>query len=200
MLNTASEPNDIEFVSYHDKDDTSIYEYVGNHKEVVGDRLYKYAQMWNECQKVAKGELYLYTADDILFLTKGWDKQIKDAFAKSKDKILFVHFNDRRDSPNHACIFCVHKNWVDAVGYLVPPYFSSHLLDTWVNNVAKTIERRFYLEDVIISHDYIDTDDTHKDYVKRHSEDPPWKIYKEKKEERLRDIKLLQEFISNYGH
>lgn len=199
MLNTADEPDDIEFVSYHDKDDLSVYDYVGNHKEVISDRLYNYSQMWNECQKIATGPYFMYQADDILFETKGWDTKIKDSFNKVNDKILFVCFNDQVHSEGRACIYCVHKNWVDAVGYLTPPYFSSHLPDNWVNDVAKGVGRRLYLKDILIRHNFINDDATHTEYVKRRADEPPWEIYKKKKKERKHDIELLQKFIKNYG-
>jgi len=195
MLETADNPNDLEFVSYHDLDDPAVYEYVGNHKEVIGERLYNYSQMWNECAKIATGDLYLYQADDIQFQTKGWDTKVKEAFNEYPDKILFVFFNDQRHPSSQACIYCVHKNWIDAVGYLTPPFFSSHLPDNWVNNVAKGVNRRKYLEDVLIRHIYIDTDQTHKDYVKRHTDDPPWDIFWEKRHERQRDIQKLLDYI-----
>lgn len=199
MLNTADEPDNIEFVSYHDINDDSKYEFVGNHKEVKGDRLYNYSQMWNECQKIAEGPLYMYQADDIQFLTKGWDTKVKEVFDKSKDKIEFVYFNDQHQSPHFACIYCIHKNWVDTVGYLTPPYFSSHRPDNWVNDVARHIDRRVYLEDVIIKHIFINTDQTHLDYVKRKEEDSPYKIYADMRNQRKRDRLRLLKFIKNYG-
>lgn len=199
MLETSSDPDDIEFVSYHDKDDESKYEYVGNHKEVIGDRLYNYSQMWNECQKVAEGPLYLYQADDIFFETKGWDVKVKQVFESYEDKIVFVCFNDHRHHSNDACIFCVHKNWVDTLGYLTPPYFSSHLPDNWVNDIAKGVGRRVRLGDVFIRHHWISDDETHISYVKRRADDPPWEIYNKTKRERKRDIQKLKDFIKNYG-
>lgn len=200
MLETASNPDDIEFVSYHDKDDTSKYEYVGRHKEVTGDRLYNYSQMWNECQKIAEGPLYLYQADDIFFETKGWDTRVKEVFENYyKDKIVSVSFNDRRHHVNNSCIFCVHKNWVDTLGYLTPSCLSSHCVDNWVNDIAKGVGRRVRLEDVFIKHHWISDDETHISYVKRRAEDPPWEIYKRTRGERSLAIQKLKNFIKNYG-
>src|SRR3989344_1734753 len=88
VLENAAEPNDIEFISYHDKDDKSVYEYVGNHTEIIGDRIIQ-SQMFNECQKIAAGPVFMWTCDDIYFVTKGWDTIIKETFNNSKDKIIF---------------------------------------------------------------------------------------------------------------
>ena len=38
----------------------------------------------------------------------------------------------------------LHRNWVETVGYFVPPYFSSDFNDTWLNEVADMIGRKIY--------------------------------------------------------
>src|SRR3989344_4010932 len=93
VLENAAEPDDIEFISYHDKDDTSIYEYVGNHKEIIGERIIQSA-MFNECHKIATGPIYMFMVDDMIFDTKGWDKSVKEVFDRSSDKIIFVFPSD----------------------------------------------------------------------------------------------------------
>jgi len=142
-LTLSDNPSNIEFVSYHDLDDDSVYEYKGNHFEIYGDRGIDIFKMANECQKKATGPLYMYTADDFYFVDKGWDTEVINAFDKYEDKIVLV-------CPDGAfwrnwrigVVGFLHKNWVDTVGYLLPPYHGGQAADRWVNELAVSVKRR----------------------------------------------------------
>ena len=196
VLENASEPDDIEFVSYHDKNDKSVYEYVGNHTEIIGERIIQ-SEMFNMCQKVATGPIYMWTCDDIHFAdtNKGWDILIKKTFDKSKDKIIFVHPNDRYHRSRFGVVGFLHKNWIKTVGYFLPPYFNTGQADKWINDLANIINRRVFLRAIRITNTRIADDLTHQDYLtnvrtSRH-------LYWSKKDERDKDAKLLQDFIDN---
>ena len=203
VLESTSDPKDIEFVSYRDNDDPSIYEYFGNHKEVVGDRI-NYSQTFNECYKIAAGPIYMFAADDIVFYTKEWDKYVKEAFDQSADKIIFVYPNDRYARSNHGVVGFLHKNWIDTVGYFTPPYFAAWFTDYWINDVAIKINRRVYLHPVIVKE--VGTkgnnrqipDKTHKEYMKRRDKNNCKEIYRLKEAERESNARLLQNFINNF--
>ena len=202
VLNTASEPNDIEIISYHDNDDTSQYEYIGNHKEIVGERIVL-SQMWNECQKIATGEIYGFVADDLLFKTKGWDIRVKETFDASKDKNMLVYPNDEKYGINNSIVGFLHKNWIEAVGYFLPPYFSAEYIDGWIFNVAKRINRRVFLNDVIVIHSSFESgkepmDETHREYLMRKKRDSVKRLYYSKGEEREKNARCLLEFINNF--
>ena len=123
-LTLATNPNDIEFVSYHDNDDPAVYEYIGNHKEVFGARIIQ-SNMYNFCYKVATGPICAFIPDDCVFYTQGWDEIIRGIFDASGDKILFVHPNDKYHRSRFGALGFLHKNWIDTVGYFIPPYFSA---------------------------------------------------------------------------
>jgi hypothetical protein len=46
----------------------------------------------------------------------------------------------------------LHRRWVDAVGYLVPPMLASTMTDFWVNELADVIGRRRFLPMVLVEH------------------------------------------------
>ncbi len=200
VLNTVSNPNDIEFVAYRDDDDESIYEYLGNHKEIKGKRIYPNAAM-NECQKAATGPIYLFMPDDIIFQTKGWDERVKEAFDKSADKIIFVYFNDHRSitGPNYGAIGCLHKNWVDTVGYIFHPDICRRG-DVWVNQVANNIKRKVYISEVEFSDMNITNDKTHMEYTAEVERTNPLKQYRAMKAQRQRDTGVLLDFIKNHAN
>lgn len=194
-LETAFEPNDIEFVSYHDHDDTAVYEYVGNHKQVIGPRIIQ-SHMFNMCQKVAKGPIYMFMVDDMVFETKGWDAKVKEVFEASDDKILFAYPSD--GIPRHAgfgVVGFVHKNWIDTVGYLLPPYFVAWYADNWINALAGRIDRRVYLDQVNLKHTSLFDGEVSKDYTEVINNSKKIYYSKERHDERERDAMLLQAFI-----
>lgn len=200
-IETASDPNDIEFVSYHDNDDTSVYEYMGNHREVTGERsMLTLTQMFNECQKIASGHIYFFLGDDYVFKTKGWDNKIKETFEQYPDKIVLVcPDNDEWLRWKFGTIVCIHKNWVDAIGYAIPPYPYAQSSDRWMNEVALSIGRMVHLLDVKIEHLNI-RDHVHKEKNQKGRESQQTKRYylPEMADIRKKEAKLLQDFIKNF--
>jgi hypothetical protein len=194
LLENASDPNDIEFVVYRDLDDESVYEYFGNYKEIRGKRLYA-DPTYNECQKVATGPIYMIMPDDIIFETKGWDEQVRDAFNKSADKIIAVYFNN--GSLSNCGVSCLHKNWIDIVGYLLSPDLVRRG-DVWINQIAKNLDRRVCLDEVIYRDQRITEDQTHLEYQTEYERTRCYRRYHLMRDRRNRDAQLLKNFIDNY--
>jgi hypothetical protein len=202
-LDTASDPDDIEFVVYRDDDDLSVYEYTGKHKEGRGERSsIKQSGMYNECYKVAEGPIYMFAADDIIFYTKGWDKIVKEVFNKSVDKILFAHpdseYTDEYGNPHLGAVGFLHKNWIDTVGYFMPPYFEALYADNWINNLAMRVNRKVVLQSIVINHVSAKQDTTKTESLRHAAESKTLYLTKEKEMERTRDADLLQSFIYRY--
>ncbi len=197
VLENASEPNDIEFVSYHDNDDPSIYEYIGNHREIVANRII-YSQMFNECYKIAAGPIYMFAADDMVFYTPEWDKRVKEVFDQSVDKIIFVHPNDGYYRSTLGVFGFLHQNWIETVGYFIPPYFPAGLVDWWINDLANNIHRRVFLREVRLRHLSLHEDQTHREYDQNTKNSIEIYHSAEKQDERVRGAQLLQSFIDNF--
>ena len=94
----------------------------------------------------------------------------------------------------------IHRNWVDTVGYFVPPYFSSDYNDTWLNDVANMIDRRIYV-DIKTEHMHPafnkgPMDQTHIERLQRHQEDNVDALYATKLPERQADA---DKFIDAYS-
>ena len=198
---TAQFFDDIEFVVYVDEDDTS-YEKTSfpNMKFIKGPRIVL-SEMWNRCYEKAKGPIYMHCGDDIIFRTPNWDTVVRQEFEKYPDKIVFVYGND--GSGVHDGKFgthgFIHRNWVQAVGYFVPPYFSSDFNDTWLNDVAKMIGRHNHI-DILTEHMHPDLgkgklDITHRDRLDRHKRDNVNVLYESKIGERVWDAQKLSNVI-----
>lgn len=166
------------------------------------------SQYWNDAYDVARRTLphededgptiYMHAGDDIEFRTLGWDRIVRDAFPD--DGIAFVHGDDL--SPNGRTLGThgfLRAGWVDALGYFVPPYFSSDCNDAWLNEVADYLGRRVYVP-VVTEHWHpafgkAEWDQTHQDRLARHEADNVTELWHALAPERLRDAAKLQAAI-----
>lgn len=145
---TATHPELIELCVYVDEDDPS-YDTLELDIEwimVRGPRLIggivNLSAMWNKCYEICTGNIIMHCGDDICFRTEGWDDTVREAFDAISDKLLFVFGDDGYQTGNN---FGTHgfisREWVNVVGYLFPPLFSSDWNDAFLNDVAKLIDR-----------------------------------------------------------
>ena len=96
----------------------------------------------------------------------------------------------------------VHKNWVNTIGYFLPPYFSSDKNDVWLTDVARRTGRLCkidifteHLHPSVGKHDW---DETHNERLERGRRDDVHVLYRSKQDERNRDAQKLKDFI--YKH
>jgi len=206
---TANHPDGLDFVFYVDQDaqDTSIPQFPQDLSNpprfVVGERIVL-SEMWNVCQRNAKGEIFMLCGDDLVFRSAQWDKLVKDTFECYSDRIAFVHGDDGYWGNGLGTHGFLHKNWVDTVGYFVPPYFSADYSDTWLNEVANIIGRRVYLSNLITEHMHscfgkAPFDSTYQEIAARRNTGGAADLYSSKLLERQSDAQKLQRFIENHA-
>tara|TARA_E500000305_G_scaffold93933_1_gene82653 strand:- start:6 stop:716 length:711 start_codon:yes stop_codon:yes gene_type:complete len=204
-LETCSNSNNIEVVFAIDQDDSeSIEAYFGmssdNTKAVLSPRLDgNLSEMWNRCQRIATGEIFLHCGDDLRFRTQDWDTKVIEEFNKYDDKIALVYGDDGVRKDDLATHGFIHKNWVDVVGYFLPPYFSSDMNDYWLTTVARNIDRLIKI-DIYTEHLHPavgkgEMDITHKERIARGSRDNVRELYHSKEQEREEDCKKLKKYI-----
>lgn len=199
---TADDPDDIEFIVILDIDGGAYQTFasITNLKFFSTERtlLSKY---WNMAYEQAVGPIYMHCADDIVFHTKGWDTKVKDAFRQYPDRIVLVYGDDGdpNEEKNFGTHSFLHKNWVDALGYFVPPYFSSDFNDTWLNELADAIGRKVKI-DIFTEHMHFafrkgELDLTHAERLVRHWKDNTPAIYEAKAAERAADVEKLRKVM-----
>ena len=146
VLETADDVSNIEMILYIDEDDHSYDDLEVPFIKVSGERIIL-SEMWNKCYEKASGDILMHCGDDIIFRTKGWDTIVSNKFKEYPDNIAFVYGND---GSHFNGVFgthgFIHRDWVEAVGYFVPPYFVSDYNDTWLNDVAKMIGRHIHVD------------------------------------------------------
>lgn len=199
VLDTAK--GDVEIIAYLDDDDESDYTRLPSIVSVYKTKRTVLSQYWNLAYEKATGPIYMHCGDDIVFQTRGWDTKVIAAFDKYPDKIVFVYGDD--GDPNKEKKFgshgFLHRNWVEAVGYFVPPYFSSDFNDTWLNEVAEDIGRKEKI-DILTEHMHpafgkgvIDL--THAERYVRHWKDDMPSMYASKEYERKADAEKLRKVM-----
>jgi glycosyltransferase involved in cell wall biosynthesis len=118
---------------------------------MTGPRMRKMASCFNELAQSAVGDILMYIGDDFIFRTKHWDVSVLDAFSKFPDKILLAYPNDGGWGEQLATAGFLHRNWINAVGYLFPIDFFQWA-DNWLQALADGVGRRVYLGSVLIEH------------------------------------------------
>ncbi len=84
-----------------------------------------YSNLANSLYKHATGDIILLGADDILFHCQNWDSLVIDYFDNCPDKILLLGPKDGIQNGVLAPHFFLHRNWIDTLGYVQPPYFNA---------------------------------------------------------------------------
>jgi hypothetical protein len=203
LLNSLKETSDVipEIVLYVDDDDAQMLEWLGHDdwaptvKSITGPRI-TLSDMWNKCAEVATGDILMNCGDDVVFRTKGWDSMVKQAFASYPDRILFAHGDDAHFGSQFGTHGFVHRKWINAVGYFVPPYFSSDYGDVWLNEIANSLGRRVYLPFVTEHMHFLwgkgPKDQTHLDRLERHKQDKVDELYQALQPEREKDVEKLR--------
>lgn len=188
--------SDIEIVVIVDDDDSYPEDSRVKMFSVPRTTLSKY---WNIAYEKARGPIYMLCNDDVVFQTEGWDRIVERAFESYPDGIVLVHGSDGEEKEHGALPF-IHRNWVEAVGYFVPPYFSSDFADTWLNEVAVALGRRVKV-DILTEHMHPafgkgEQDLTYAERLVRHWKDDNIGIYESKADERLENIEKLKRVMA----
>ena len=211
-IDKAENPENIKAVFYIDSDDIRSYEmyrqirvnYFGQVDAIIGPRVIV-SKMWNKCAEIATGEIMMHCGDDIVFRTKNWDALVINEFKKVPDRILFVFGRDgiTPDELEFGTHGFLHRNWVDTVGYFVPPYFSYGLNDEWLTDVATMIGRKKFIPELYTEHMHhavgkASMDKTYFDMIQWGMNRDRKKMWEDTLPEREGDAEKLRKFIKEF--
>lgn len=101
---------------------------------------------WNLMAEKARNDILFLVGDDAQFSTQNWVDIVINAFSQYPDRIACIYPRvptlGRKKSPH----FCLHRNWITALGFFLPPHFYHWYVDTWIREVAQRIGRFHCLE------------------------------------------------------
>ena len=90
---------------------------------------YKWNRLASEALRNSCNKLFMLGADDTLFTTPLWDKALIDDYARLPNKIHVYSLKDSRDE-NGTPHPIVSREYINAMGYFVPPIFLHWYVDT----------------------------------------------------------------------
>jgi len=201
----------VEYVFYIDDDDTPSRDMAITLHNEGGDVFWTHgprgtlnlSQLWNECYAIAdeSSMIMQHSCDETVYRTDHWDIRVREAFDLWPDKIGLVYGRDGIHDQNLATHGFITRAWVDAVGYFVPPYFSSDYNDLWLHQVAQGVGRLHFLPDVFTEHLHPAVgkgplDQTHQDRLARHSQDNVDQLWNQLFPKRQEDVGKLMNAIS----
>lgn len=112
--------------------------------------------MWNilatEAKNKTDAKLFMLAADDIIFMTNGWDKACLDHYNALENKIHVYALQDSRDVDGVPHVI-VTREYIEAMGYFMPPIFAHWFIDTWTVEIAKTNNCFTHLRNYKLMHD-----------------------------------------------
>lgn len=210
VFGTAAKPHNVEVVLYLDDDDGTrsrtcevIDDYLafGHRVWVVEGPRIILSETWNRCAAAARHEVLAHSDDDVLYRTHGWDDLLRAAFETYPDRIAFVHGRDGIHDARFGSHGFIHRRWVDAVGYFVPPYFSSDWNDAWLNEVAEMLGRRHFIPELYTEHMHpavgkAPLDRTYEERFVRHAADNVDALYASLAHERVADAEKLRRVMT----
>jgi hypothetical protein len=213
-MTTAEDPDDVDFTFYVDDDDRATLDFLNNYERgrfcgvVTGERVVL-SEMWNRCYENFTStqnrpdDIFMHCGDDIVFHTPGWDTLVKNAFDAVPDKIVLVYGRDGIQDEGLATHGFYSRRAVEALGYFVPPYFSSDYNDLWLTEIYREVGRLVYLPEMYTEHMHpvagkAEYDQTHQDRLARHVRDDVATIYADKAAERVADVAKLRNAINDY--
>lgn len=156
---TAHNPADIRVMYFVGSDDPKIHEYpkeLRNCMMLVGPpwsavMASNYLSM--KCKEYFPDtKLFMVGSDDMILSDRGWDGALKEHYGKLNNKIHVYSLRDSRDA-NGTPHPIMTKEYIDAMGYFLPPIFLHWFVDTWTVQIARSNKLFTHLMDYLLIHD-----------------------------------------------
>lgn len=209
-VETAAHPDSVEIVFYLDNDDVAgmcgLRLAAGVRPQqvraVVGGRI-TLSQCWNAAAEIARGNIFMYCGDDIIFRSAGWDVIVAEKMAAFDDRIVFVYGRDGIQDEKLGTHFFITREWARVTGYVVPPMFPNIYSDTWVNEVAERIGRKIYAPDIYTEHMHFVAgksarDRTYHERIETHREHNEDELWRQTEHLRIADAEKLAAHIAKH--
>lgn len=112
--------------------------------------------MWNKLAELAlkhtDAKLFMLGTDDVIFTTPCWDEALLEHYNGLEQKVHVYSFRDSRD-PDGTPHPIVTREYIEAMGYFLPPIFLHWFVDTWTVAIAKANNAFTHLKDYLLVHD-----------------------------------------------
>lgn len=97
-------------------------------------------------------KLFMLAADDMIFATQGWSDTLIQHYSALENKIHVYALQDSRDKDGTPHPI-VTREYIEKMGYFMPPWFLHWQIDTWTVEIAKANNCFTHLKDFRLIHD-----------------------------------------------
>ncbi len=147
LINTCSDLSRIEILLLIDEDDKELSKYQNIVKEKIYNnisfKLYikdlrTHAIRNNFLAKESEGDIIFPVNDDMIFVSKKWDKIIDEEFSKLDNKNPYCLWisSDIKYNYLHSDYPIINQAWYKRLGYVGSEYFNFWYLDTWICDLS----------------------------------------------------------------
>jgi hypothetical protein len=158
----------------------------------------------------ASEEIFAMVGDDFVYETPGWDQMIINDFKScNKDNIMMLHCNDGLHGPGNrfrdryvqSVNPFIHRKYYEINNYYLRDEFTHQFLDTWLNDIFSTIDRKYYRHDIMIRHLHFSqtgvVDNVTQNLRQRSVYNSAKTLYSKLKPERGLEVVRLNNYIKN---
>lgn len=155
---TASSGKNFTIYSYIADDDNTAPTYAAHvmrYGKMFTGSDYPTAYKWNLLAEQAMKDgfsLFMLGADDMIFATPCWDEALINHYNSLERKQHVYHLQDSRDI-NGTPHPIVTREYIQAMGYFMPPQFLHWQIDTWTVDIATSNNCFTHLRDYELIHD-----------------------------------------------
>lgn len=142
-------------------DSKDIFTYKEHHEIKITDWVhapdgmpttYKWNILAEEALKNPDNKFFMLGADDMIFSTPLWDKALLDHYNALENKIHVYALRDSRDE-NGTPHPIVTREYIEAMGWFLPPYFLHWYVDSWTVKLAQLNNCFTHMKDYLLIHD-----------------------------------------------
>lgn len=157
--------SEVELLSYVDTDDPNINEYkkrLINLKSKLKNKNFSIQEIyssrkwvsksWNDLAKKSTGNILIMGNDDQIYKTFGWDEILINKVITIEDDLYCIWFNDLFNFEKHCAFPVISRKWYNILGYFTPGIFPAGYNDTWIFDIAKKVNRAFYIDEIVADH------------------------------------------------
>lgn len=113
---------------------------------------FKWNLLAEEAMKNPDNKLFMLCADDVVFSTPLWDRALLEHYEKLENKIHVYHLRDSRN-PEGTPHPIMTREYIEAMGYFLPPMFLHWNVDVWTVEVAKANDCFTHMKNYLLIHD-----------------------------------------------
>ena len=207
LINTCNDISRIEILLLIDEDDkeTNLYKQILREKiyeklniKIIIKDLKTHAIRNNFLAKMCNGEIIFPINDDMIFVSKKWDKVIDKEFSKNVQNDPFCLWI--KSNVKYRYLHCdypiINREWYNRLGYVGSENFNFWYLDTWICDLSILSGRYIVTPDITVdqlsaNRFQKEIDDTHLRNINSDMGNKDLRIWNETKKERLDHSKLL---------